>query len=187
MQRANTWLFIGYSFEDEVIIDLLAEIQETLGPSLVRWSYAVIPDLNDYVRDYLQSYKILAIDETTEGFFSSSARTPKIDSLLLPQSLRTGDDRLSLVPSISRGSVSLKRLSKKSSVFGLLLVILLRSLTQVTSRLGMILLSDSISNETSMQAFARILESLDRENRQQTWKKCRLRVFFYSGQRGPVN
>jgi len=61
LQRANTWLFVGYSFRDDIITDLLYEMKETLGEHLLRWSYALLPSATDYDRDYLRQFKVTPI------------------------------------------------------------------------------------------------------------------------------
>jgi tetratricopeptide (TPR) repeat protein len=79
LQRANTWVFVGYSFEDDVITDLLTEMSEKIGDHLIRWSYALIPGADEYIRDYLHKFKVLAIDISAEDFFEtlSSGHTNK--------------------------------------------------------------------------------------------------------------
>ena len=69
LQRSHSWLFVGYSFRDDVIVDLLYEIRELLGEPLMRWSYALLPRVDDYERDYLLQYRVSAIACDAASFF----------------------------------------------------------------------------------------------------------------------
>ena len=69
LQRAYTWLFVGYSFRDDVIIELLQELKEAIGEHQLRWSYAILPHVTDYDRDYLRQFKVKAISLKSGPFF----------------------------------------------------------------------------------------------------------------------
>ncbi len=69
LQRAHTWLFVGYSFRDDVIIELLHDLKNAIGEHQLRWSYAVLPHVTEYDRDFLRQFKISAIDLKAGPFF----------------------------------------------------------------------------------------------------------------------
>ncbi len=69
LQRANTWVFVGYSFRDGIITNLLNDLKDTLGEHLLRWSYAVMPGVDEFERDYLRGFKVNAIRLPAAEFF----------------------------------------------------------------------------------------------------------------------
>lgn len=69
LQRSSTWLFIGYSFQDNIILDILREMQQAIGQPLIRRSYAVLPNISPYTRDLLLQFKINPINLSGETFF----------------------------------------------------------------------------------------------------------------------
>jgi hypothetical protein len=73
LQRAHTWIFVGYSFQDGIITDLLAELEEAIGRDFVRWSYAVMRNVSEYDRDFLEQYKVKAIACSAQYFFNQLA------------------------------------------------------------------------------------------------------------------
>lgn len=84
LQRANTWLFVGYSFQDGIIENLLTELQDTIGDHMMRWSYAILPHISPYERDYLRQFKVNAIGINAGEFFQDLT---KRHNLFSPPSL----------------------------------------------------------------------------------------------------
>ena len=88
LQRTRTWLFVGYSFRDDIIIELLDDLAKSIGESQVRWSYALLPNIDEYDRDYLKQYRVHVIPLPAEDFFELLSR--KVNkSVDLPSSPKT--------------------------------------------------------------------------------------------------
>lgn len=63
-------LFIGYSFEDGLILELLAELKRDLGIGWLSRSYALFKEINPNQVKILQSYSISPLQTTFSEFFT---------------------------------------------------------------------------------------------------------------------
>lgn len=62
-------IFIGYSFQDDLIFDMMAELQETMGYDIKRPSYAIMPHKpNDKTLKSFHRYKINYVEGTLSSF-----------------------------------------------------------------------------------------------------------------------
>lgn len=69
LRSSNTWLFIGYSFKDGMILNLLNELQGTSAWRYLPKCYVVLPDVTEKDKVYLETYKQELINDTFTGFF----------------------------------------------------------------------------------------------------------------------
>lgn len=69
LRSSNTWLFIGYSFADGIILNLLNELQGTSAWRYLPKCYVVLPDVTEKDKVYLETYKQVLINDTFTGFF----------------------------------------------------------------------------------------------------------------------
>jgi len=69
LRSSKTWLFIGYSFSDGVILNLLNELQGTSAWKYQPKCYVVLPDATEKDRVYLETYKLDLISDTFTNFF----------------------------------------------------------------------------------------------------------------------
>ena len=65
------WLFIGYSFTDGVLRQLLAEVRKSNRDSMPRASFALLPKVTDEDRDFFDQYKIQIIPGTMAPFMAT--------------------------------------------------------------------------------------------------------------------
>lgn len=71
--RQGPIVFLGYSFEDNLVFDLMAELQQVSGPDIVRTSYAISPDNPaDKVLKKFAKYNIIHIKGTFEDLINIS-------------------------------------------------------------------------------------------------------------------
>jgi hypothetical protein len=67
--RYGPVLFIGYSFKDRLIFDLMSEIQDTIGVDAIRPSYAILPnEPNEKTMRLFKKYNINYVKGTLEEF-----------------------------------------------------------------------------------------------------------------------
>jgi len=76
--RQGPIVFLGYSFEDGLVFDIMAELQEVIGPDIIRPSFAISPNKPSIdVQRSFAKYKIIHIDGTLEQFVSSANKELK--------------------------------------------------------------------------------------------------------------
>lgn len=69
--REGPVIFLGYSFEDNLVFDILAELREEIGPEAVRTLYAVFPNQpSKRILRLFNKYNIIHIEGTFEEFIS---------------------------------------------------------------------------------------------------------------------
>lgn len=61
LSEASTWLFVGYSFNDRIIINLIEEISSHISWQFINWSYSIMPNDDKYKRHFFQQKKIIPI------------------------------------------------------------------------------------------------------------------------------
>ncbi|MDE4908194.1 SIR2 family protein [Methanogenium marinum] len=67
--RQGPIIFIGYSFEDHLVFDLMAELYRTNKPDIIRESFAIIPSQpSPKVQRFFDQYNIKTIKATCEEF-----------------------------------------------------------------------------------------------------------------------
>ncbi len=69
--RQGPILFLGYSFEDGMVFDLMAELKQECGPDIIRKSYAIFPNKpSDKMQRMFVKYDINHIEGSLEQFVS---------------------------------------------------------------------------------------------------------------------
>ena len=69
--RQGPVIFLGYSFEDDLVFDLMVELQQVMGPDIIRPSYAISPNKpSDKILRSFAKYDINHIQATFEDFVS---------------------------------------------------------------------------------------------------------------------
>ena len=71
--RKGPLVFLGYSFEDNLVFDLIDELQQVEGKDIIRTSYAISPNKpSEKVQRLFVKYNIIHIEGTFEDFVSSA-------------------------------------------------------------------------------------------------------------------
>jgi tetratricopeptide (TPR) repeat protein len=71
--RKGPIIFLGYSFEDNLVFDIMDELQQVVGPDIIRPSYAISPNKPSIkIQKLFSKYKIFHITGTFEDFVSSA-------------------------------------------------------------------------------------------------------------------
>ena len=71
--RKGPLVFLGYSFEDNLVFDLMDEMQQVVGKDIIRTSYAISPNNpSEKVRRLFAKYDIIHVKGTFEDFISSA-------------------------------------------------------------------------------------------------------------------
>ncbi|NPE29888.1 hypothetical protein HNV12_18395 [Methanococcoides sp. SA1] len=71
--REGPIVFLGYSFEDNLVFDILAEMQQVVGPDVIRTSYAISPDEpTGRTAKLFARNKIVHVKGTLEEFISKA-------------------------------------------------------------------------------------------------------------------
>src|SRR6266545_2574667 len=73
LARQHSIIFVGYSFSDGVVLDLLDQIAEEAPSGKTRRMFAVDPTISDSTAEYLRSKNIVAIPVTMSAFFDAIA------------------------------------------------------------------------------------------------------------------
>ena len=69
--KAGTMVFIGYSFGDRLVLDIIDEVKQRYGDERLPWSYALFDrlELNEKTTHMFQSRKIRPVECSYEDFF----------------------------------------------------------------------------------------------------------------------
>ena len=71
--RKGPIIFLGYSFEDNLVFDLMDELQQVVGPDIIRPSYAISPNKpSTKIQRLFTKNKINHIEGTFEDFVSAA-------------------------------------------------------------------------------------------------------------------
>lgn len=70
--RAGTMVFIGYSFRDRLVLDIIDEVKQRYGEERLPWSYALFDrlELNEKTIHMFQSRKIRPVECSYQDFFT---------------------------------------------------------------------------------------------------------------------
>lgn len=78
--REGPVIFLGYSFEDNLVYSMLSELQQTVGPEILKTSYAIFPeDLSEHKKRFFTKNKVIHIKGTFEDFITKIRNGPPIE------------------------------------------------------------------------------------------------------------